>query len=186
MSAIHSLLHLIGRPFAALDTLMNSDFKLRWKGRRLRVVAEPIARESRPRATTTGKPSVPASDLTVTMQAELRELINQHEKTRELMRHLAYIERSLRLGGSQALDEVPLPVLAKGYTQLKCLVPDWSSPGLSELRSRLAVTIAAKEAEATRKEPANSGLSAFFTTTRIQVSEGTASDFQAAQQTWAK
>jgi len=174
-------------PFEWLNDLLSRDFRLRRQGCRFRVVAERPERPSR--LSTTGPGSRPADsqiDIASQIQIELRQLVNQHTQTRQLMRHLGYIERTLRLGGPDAMNDIPLDVLARGYEQLKSIVRDWSSPGLSELRSRLAMTIAAKEEETRKNQPANSGLSEFFTTTRLQVSEGTASDFHSAQQTWAK
>lgn len=120
------------------------------------------------------------------MELELRQLINQHAQTRQLMRHLGYIERSMRLGGPKALNEIPLDVLSKGHAQLNSIVRDWSSPGLSELRSRLAVSIAAKEEEASHPRSTPARASDFFGVSRMHVSEGTASQFQAAEQTWGK
>jgi hypothetical protein len=101
------------------------------------------------------------------------------------MRHLGYIERAMRKNGPDALDDIPLDVLSKGFTQLKSLVTDWSRPGLAELRSRLSILIAAKEEELRRKQP-NSRLSDFFTSTRMQVSEATPSDFVAVEKNWSR
>jgi hypothetical protein len=118
------------------------------------------------------------------MHADLRRLLRQHSQTRELMRHLSFVERALRLGGPNALDAIPLEVLNKGLAQLKSLVTDWHQPGIAELRSRLSILIAAKEEELRAQQPASGRLSDFFTTTKVQVSEGTPSDFRAAEQDW--
>ncbi|RQP24824.1 hypothetical protein DZC73_08065 [Albitalea terrae] len=174
------------QPLVLLNRLLTSDFKLRRQGGRLRVVVEQPARSSR----TNSQPApvsrpAPAADIELTMQIELRHLLTQHNGTRRLMRHLGYIERALRKDGPEALDGIPLEVLSKGFAQLKSIVTDWSCPGLSELRSRLSILIAAKEEEA-RSKHGHSRLSDFFTTTRLQVSEATPSDFVEVQKTWSK
>lgn len=185
MNSIRTIARLISLPFEWLQKQLSRDFKLRREGRHFRVVVEADSPPSQTPATVSGGQFMSA-DIAHGMQIELRQLIDRHMKTRELMRHLAYIERALRLGGPDALNDIPLEVLLTGHTQLKSLVEEWSSPGLSELKSRLAMSIAAKEAEASRQQPPNSGLSEFLTPTRLQVSEVTVSDFNAAEQTWTK
>lgn len=185
MSQPRSIIARLLWPFTALQDLLERDFKLRRVRGRLRVVVEQPARSSRlhsqPAANT--RPA-PADDAASAMQVELRQLIGRHNGTRDLMRHLCYIERALRLGGPAALDDIPLEVLSKGLAQLKSLVNDWGRAGITDLRSRLSILVAAKEEELRARQPTNSGLSEFFTTTRIQVSEATPSDFQAAQKNW--
>lgn len=186
MSRKPSPVALLLQPLAGLNRLLSSDFKLRRQDGRLRVVVEQV-QPSPPSPSQAATPSRPASaaDIALSMQVELRQLITQHQKTRQLMRHLGYIERTLRKNGPDALDDIPLNVLSKGFSQLKSIVSDWSPPGLSELRSRLSILIAAKEEEA-RSKHGNSRLSDFFTTTRMQVSEATPSDFVAVQKNWSK
>ena len=64
------------------------------------------------------------------------------------MRHLDVIERTLRHIGIDAVEALPVKVLAKGLDELEALVWDWSPVGLAELRSRLAVTVKQRRHEA--------------------------------------
>jgi len=185
MSRKRSPVALLLRPLAWLNDLLSSDFKLRRQGGRLRVVVEQPERSSRLHSQPAPPTRPPTADIALTMQLELRHLITQHAGTRQLMRHLGYIERAMRKNGPDALDDIPLDVLSKGFTQLKSLVTDWSRPGLAELRSRLSILIAAKEEEL-RKKQSNSRLSDFFTSTRMQVSEATPSDFVAVEKNWSR
>lgn len=186
MNLLRSVSSFITRAFLGFDSLLNRRFKLRRDGGRIRLTSSPPAGASRPPSRGVHTHSAPDGDIAAAMESELRQLINQHTKTRQLMRHLGYIERSIRLGGPKMLNDIPLDVLCKGHAQLKSIVHDWSSPGLSELRSRLAVTIAAKEEEASHPRSTPARTSDFFTASRMHVSEATASQFQAAEQTWAK
>jgi hypothetical protein len=76
-----------------------------------------------------------------TMQAELRQLLDQHPGTRKLMRHLALVEFTLRYKGLTAMQAMPTRVIARALAELERLVWDWSPVGLAELRSRLAVLV---------------------------------------------
>lgn len=76
-----------------------------------------------------------------TMQADLFQLLDQHPDTRKLMRHLALVEFTLRYQGLNAMQGLPRPVLARALFELEKLVWDWSTVGLAELRSRLAVLV---------------------------------------------
>ena len=186
MNPIISIAALLLRPFVWLERLLTRDMKLQCRGGRIRLVdKEPVHSTRPPPAASAPRPD-PSDDIELTMQTDLHQLITQHAQTRQLMRHLGYIEHTLRRRGADALGDIPLDVLTKGNEQLKSLVRDWSRVGLSELRSRLAVTIAAKENEAQKANGGNSDLSDFNTTSRLQVSEATPSDFQAVETAWTK
>jgi hypothetical protein len=75
------------------------------------------------------------------MQQELRGLLRQHPQTKTLLRHLAYVERTLRHDGLKAVDTLPLDVLTKALSQLESLVANWSALGLGEMRSRLSLLV---------------------------------------------
>lgn len=79
------------------------------------------------------------------MQKDLRGLLRQHPQTKKLLRHLAYVERTLRHDGLKAMDELPLDVLSKALTQLETLVVNWSALGLGEVRSRLSLLVKNKQ-----------------------------------------
>ena len=82
------------------------------------------------------------------MRRELYQLMEQHPTSRELMRHLDLVERTLRQEGFSAVQALPVRVIAKALQQLEKLVWDWSPPGLAELRSRLAVIVRTRQADA--------------------------------------
>ncbi len=122
------------------------------------------------------------------MQRELRALLAQHEKTRLLMRHLAYLERALRLSGTDALETLPYEVIHKALAQLEGLVSDWSSPGLAELRLRLSMLCADKEPDLAPKPPPpptpKAIVADLLASQRVQVSEATEAEFESAQKRW--
>jgi hypothetical protein len=81
------------------------------------------------------------------MRRELFQLMEQHPTSRELMRHLDLVERTLRQDGFSAVQALPVRVIARALQQLEKLVWDWSSEGLAELRSRLAVIVRTRAAD---------------------------------------
>jgi hypothetical protein len=86
-----------------------------------------------------------SKDRLALMQKELRGLLRQHPQTKKLLRHLAYVERTLRHDGLKAVDDLPLDVLSKALTQLESLVVNWSALGLGEMRSRLSLLVKNKK-----------------------------------------
>ncbi|MFL6662451.1 MAG: hypothetical protein ACJ8G7_09735 [Rhizobacter sp.] len=153
------------RPFTWIRRLLTTDL-----GRKRRT--------SRARAPDTSEASG--------MHADLRRLLGLDPRARQVMRHLGYIEHTLHRRGADALDGLPLDILAKALAQLQQLAPDRSSPGLAQLRARLAVLVAGKEAAARRFEPDNSQLSVFDSPQRLQVIEATPSDFEAVEKSWSR
>ena len=79
------------------------------------------------------------------MQQELHALLRQHPQTKKLLRHLAYVERTMRHDGVKAVDDLPLDVLSKALAQLESLVVNWSALGLGEMRSRLSLLVKNKK-----------------------------------------
>jgi hypothetical protein len=82
------------------------------------------------------------------MRRELYQLLEQHPSSRELMRHLDLVERTLRQEGFGAVNALPLRVIAKALQQLEKLVWDWTPEGLAELRSRLAMIVRTRQSDA--------------------------------------
>lgn len=82
------------------------------------------------------------------MQADLHGLLQMHPSARQLMKHLALVEFTLRYQGLRAMQALPVRVLARALAQLEKLVWDWSQPGLADLRSRLAVIVKTQPAMA--------------------------------------
>jgi hypothetical protein len=193
MKAALALLLLPLWPLRWLVRQLRRDLRLRIEGRRLRLVLEDSAApadsvvHAAPPAVAAAPATLPARDEGPSqMQQELNRLLGQHRQARHLMRHLGYVERSLALAGPDALDALPLDVLTKASQQLQQLVADWSAPGLAELRLRLAMAVSDKEEAEKRFEPTNSALSDFNTPQRLEVSEGSPSDFRAVDQDWKK
>lgn len=87
------------------------------------------------------------------MRADLFFMLEQHPASRELVRALALVERTLQRSGFEGVDALPQKVLARALTELERLVRDWSPEGLAELRSRLAVLVKTKPVEAERAAP---------------------------------
>ncbi len=75
------------------------------------------------------------------MKRDLHELMSQHPSSRQLMRHLAAVERALHRDGLTGFEALPVRVVANALTELERLVWDWSPTGLAELRSRMAVIV---------------------------------------------
>ena len=82
------------------------------------------------------------------MRADLFFMLEQHPASRELVRHLAVVERTLQRSGFEGVDTLPQKVLARALTELERLVWDWTPRGLAELRSRLAVLVKNKPVQA--------------------------------------
>jgi hypothetical protein len=82
------------------------------------------------------------------LRRELYQLLEQHPTSRELMRHLDLVERTLRQEGFTAVEALPVRVIAKALGQLERLVWDWTPEGLAELRSRLAVIVKTRQVDA--------------------------------------
>src|SRR5436305_636062 len=80
------------RPVSAVQALLESDFKLRRVGRRLRIVVARPGDESRSSSMPApSTQSAPVDAVTQGMHTELRRLLAQHGQTRALMRHLSYV-----------------------------------------------------------------------------------------------
>lgn len=85
------------------------------------------------------------------MRRDLYQLMQQHPDSRQLLRHLDLVERTLRQQGYAAVQALPVRVLAKALAQLERLVWDWTPAGLAELRSRMAVMIKTRQSEAAQE-----------------------------------
>jgi hypothetical protein len=128
------------------------------EGGRWQIAFAPSRLPESPQAPAKVRPTarVPASDAGPeeppnVMLRELRALLGKHADARQLLRHLAYVERTLRLDDADALDRLPPGLAHKALQQLEGLVDDWSTPGLAELRLRLAM---ARDTAAEAQPPA--------------------------------
>lgn len=114
------------------------------------------------------------------LRKSLRQLLDLHPASRQLMRHLGYIERALVRHGTRALDEVPVEVLATALEQLDAIVSNWSDRDLADLRSRMAVAIKQRSEDAFLG-PAGARLSDFATASRLLVGDVAHSVFEELQ-----
>jgi len=90
------------------------------------------------------------------MRADLFFMLEQHPASRDLVRALALVERTMQRSGFEGVDRLPQKVLARALVELERLVRDWSPVGLAELRSRLAVLVKNKPVEPEKAAAADS------------------------------
>jgi hypothetical protein len=118
------------------------------------------------------------------MAGDLNRLFGQHPASRQLMRHLDLVERTLRRGGVEALETLPVRVIRKALDELERLVWDWSPAGLAELRSRMAVMVKTRPAE-TRTETAMRESQELDTVHDADVTEVEHAMYEATERSWA-
>ncbi len=109
-----------------------------------RLLTQPISLGAR----TSGRKRASSSVGHKQMRRDLYSLLERHPASRQTMRHLDLIERTLRRIDIDAVEALPVKVLAKGLDELEALVWDWSPVGLAALRSRLAVQVKQRRHEA--------------------------------------
>ena len=112
------------------------------------------------------------------MRGELKELFSRCPGAREVLPHLAGVEQALKVRGLAAFDSLPQRVIARAKAQLESVATEPVSAGIAELRSRIGVALQKHE----RIEQAASrraGPSSFLVDEKLQVSEGSVSDFMA-------
>jgi len=117
-----------------------------------RLLTQPISIGARPSARKASNASVGHVGHKQ-MRRDLYTLLERHPASRQTMRHLDLIERTLRHLDIDAVEALPVKVLAKGLDELEALVWDWSPEGLAEVRSRLAVAVKQRRHEANAPTP---------------------------------
>jgi hypothetical protein len=75
------------------------------------------------------------------MRRQLSALLRRHPKAREIFRHLALVEQSLRSTTASRFARLPPKVLRAAQEQLLALVTDWSELGLQDLRATLQLAL---------------------------------------------
>lgn len=120
------------------------------------------------------------------MRRDLYELMEQHPGSRELMRHLDMLERTLRRDGYTAVEVLPVRVVTKALAQLEKLVWDWSPTGLAELRSRLAVMVKNRQPEADQEAASTAAIELDMATqhSSADVSEVDHATFEEMERSW--
>jgi hypothetical protein len=114
------------------------------------------------------------------LRQALKQLLDLHPASRRLMRHLAYVERTLTRQGLGALDAIPVEVVTTALTQLDAIVSNWSDGNLADLRSRMAVAIKRRSEDAFAG-PAGAQRSDFATASRLLVGDVAHSVFEELQ-----
>jgi len=93
------------------------------------------------------------------MLAQLTEVLDEMPETRETMRHLVFVEHALSKKGLRAL------VLKRALDQFEGLITNWSSDGLANLRSKMAVSVIDRETFPCMTEP--DGMDSMFDPERV-------------------
>lgn len=120
------------------------------------------------------------------MRRDLYELMEQHSGSRQLMRHLDLVERTLREQGLAAVEALPVRVLSKALTQLEKLVWDWSPVGLAELRSRIAILVKERRGETSHDTRLVDSLELQMTTTPADdLTDVERAAFEEMERSWA-
>jgi len=130
------------------------------------------------------------------MRHQLSAVLDLHPATRSVFPHLNYLDKALRRQGADCFRDLPVEVLHKALKQLDSLVQS-AHPGpvgLAELRACLVVSAVDRGgpdidgADAAAHSGESSGLpshlSDFNLSSKLSVSEGSASDFEHAHQQW--
>lgn len=118
----------------------------------------------------------PSRQLAAAMTAELASLLDSVPKSRQVLQHLAVVEKVLRLHGLNGLMDVPEAALRKAHAQLSNLPVQDHHTALSRLQSLLGLQVEAPD-RATAHLHQNTFISSFLTEEKLQVSEGSHSDF---------
>jgi hypothetical protein len=123
------------------------------------------------------------------MRRELFTLMEQHPGSRKVMSHLDLVERTLRSGGFQTVEALPIRVIAKALSQMEQLVVNWSPVGLAELRSRMAVMVKSRANEPSREEASTSTLELDLANaadvTEVDDADFDHAEFEEMQRSWA-
>lgn len=157
------------RPVRWLRSLLTRRVRLERRGFNVHVVLE------KPVLDDTTAPDGSAGDALRRAHAELGALLDRHPDTRHLLRHLGYVERSIRHHGSRAFRQVPVPVLERALEQLELLVRGEQAPAIAPLRARIERAL--RERGQARKD-------AGPVTQSVLVSDATQSLFDEMEKSW--
>lgn len=126
-------------------------------------------------------------EMLLRMRGELKELLGRTQSAREVLAHLAGVERALKTLGAAAFESLPTLVLKRAASQLESVLPQPCGPGITELRARLAKVLAALEQTQAMAAPATLMQAApaappaqrpvLFSDHAMQVSEATVTEF---------
>lgn len=118
------------------------------------------------------------------MQEALAQVLDQHAGARKVLRHLGYLEHALGRKGARCFLELPVDVLKPALLQLRSVMGQQPSQGLTEVHACLVVTVVDRELP---DDSSDSGrLSVFNVDDKMQVREISHADFVNADQAWAQ
>ena len=121
-------------------------------------------------------PSDPSVELAKAMGAELKGLLDAVAASRQVLQHLAIVEKMLKLHGLNGLPDLPEAALRKAHAQLASLPLTPQHVALSRLLSLLSLQAEPPSRDDTHQHH-GSFVSSFLTEEKLQVSEGSHSDF---------
>jgi hypothetical protein len=124
------------------------------------------------------EPAAPRIAPQVSMQAELRGLLDAQAGSRKVFRALAVIEYQLRKRDALFIHDLKLPALRETLRQLDGLVQR-PGAGLTALRTQLLDAIALRE-RLEKEDEERRPPSTFIGESKLQVGEGSLSDFDRA------
>ena len=111
------------------------------------------------------------------MRSELHGLLSLSPGAREVLPHLAGVERALKSLGAAAFDSLPSFVLKRAAMQLESVLPEPVGPGIADLRARLAKALAAHEQASAPTAAAAPPPPTYISNDKLQVSEATITEF---------
>ena len=109
--------------------------------------ASPPARAPSPISTQRSDVAAAEASLAV-MRDALRALLDEHAGNRQVFKHLAAFEHMLARKGLAVLERLPARDLQRALAEFESMVRNWSSTGLAELRSRMAVALSDRRSAA--------------------------------------
>lgn len=176
-----------GGPLAHLLAFLRRAITLRRKGLFIEVVlAEPVA----PRVNVAARAPDMFAGLPPAEQKliakKLRELLDRHPAARQVLSHLAVLDRALHRRGGVTVDDLPTELLRQALCQLQALAAKGNEDGLGQLRARLTLALIRREvAPAEPDEPTvDAVLSEIYMTGRLEVDEVGLSAFMEADRVW--
>jgi hypothetical protein len=167
-----------------VQDLFNRKLRVERRGAQLHVSLDPTPPAAPGKESADGANARRAETLRLA-QADLRDLLDRHADTRHVVPHLSYVEQMLARAGLRGIGRLPLPVLHKALTQLESLIHDEPAAGLAELRRRMAGVIAVRlgATPGVQAAPAHV-MSDFHSQDRLEVSEGSHSQFDELERSW--
>ena len=115
-------------------------------------------------------------------RSELHGLLSLSPGARDVLPHLAGVERALKALGAAAFDSLPSFVLKRAAMQLESVLPEPVGPGIADLRARLAKALVAHEQASASAAAAAAPAAAappptYISNDKLQVSEATITEF---------